>query len=503
MKLQTKMIAISLGGVLLTTVGGILVQMSIIRQQGITMLRDSMRATILGAENTRQSVSAMRQQHMFDEASLKEEAAHISDYRQTRLYQTVPVVAAWTALQDVAAKEGLKFRVPAGQPRNHENAATEAEQRILSAVESGTQPEFFEVDKVHNEAIYARPIRLSQDCLACHGDPATSPSGNGKDMLGFQMEGWKVGDRHGAFVLRSTLDGVDSQVRHSILQTILWILPLACLVGVVIYMVLSRVSGHLLDMVRELINGSEQVNNAVHQIAQSNQSLAQGTSQQASSLEKTSQVAAQVSATADEACVSSQQAASEMESVDGKVKLGRAALSEMEKSMADIHKSSEKIQTTIRVIDEIAFQTHILSLNAAVEAARAGETGVGFAVVAEEVRNLAERSAQAARDTAPLIRESIERSNDGSTRMRQVVTVIEEITESASRARSLVEQMNAGSRQQSSEMVHVSKAVQSMQDVTQGNAAFSEQTAAASEQLSAQAEAMHAVAQRLSQIVAG
>ncbi|WP_263408445.1 methyl-accepting chemotaxis protein [Terriglobus tenax] len=503
MKLQTKIISISLGGVLLTTVGGIFVQMSIIRQQGITMLRDSMRATILGAENTRQSVSNMRREHMFDDKSLKEEALTATDYRQTRLYQTVPVVAAWTALREVATKEGLKFRVPASHPRNPKNAADETEQRILAAVESGEQPEFFEVDEKNNEAIYARPITLTQDCLFCHGSPATSPSGNGKDMLGFPMEGWKAGDRHGAFVLRSNLAGVDTLAHDSILKTLMWIVPLASLVGVAIYLILARVSYRLREMVQELTTGSEQVSTAVQQIAQSNQSLAQGTTMQASSLEDTSRAASSVSAAADGACRNSEQAAEEMQGVDEKVRQGSNALKEMEASMTDIQSSSEKIQTTIRVIDEIAFQTHILALNAAVEAARAGETGVGFAVVAEEVRNLAERSAQAARDTAPLIRESIARSNDGSARMQQMISVIGGITESSARARTLVEEVSSGSRQQAGEMVQITRAIQGMQDVTQGNAAFSEQTAAASEELSAQAEAMNAVAHRLAKIVEG
>lgn len=467
------------------------------------MLRDSMRATILGAENTRQSVSNMRKQHMFDDKSLRQEALGAPDYRQTRLYQTVPVVAAWTALRDVASKEGLAFRVPASHPRNLQNTADSLEQRILAEVESGEQPEFFEVDSKANEAIYARPIRLTQDCLVCHGDPSTSQTANGKDMLGFPMEGWRVGDKHGAFVLRSSLAGVDRLARKSILRTLAWVGPMACMVGLLIYVVLSRVSSRLRDMVHELTSGSEQVTSAVQQIAQSNQSLAQGTVGQASSLEDTSRAATSVTAAAEGACKNSQMAAVEMENVDARVRLGRAALFEMDASMAEIQRSSEQIQTTIRVIDQIAFQTHILSLNAAVEAARAGESGSGFAVVAEEVRRLAERSAQAARETAPLIRESIERSNQGCAKVAQMAGVIDEITESSIRARKLVQEVDNESKHQAIEMVQVSSAIQGMKGMTQDNAAFSEQTAAASEQLSAQADAMYAVAHQLSRIVEG
>ena len=270
-----------------------------------------------------------------------------------------------------------------------------------------------------------------------------------------------------------------------------------------IYIVLGRLNGTLRTIVSELTSGSEQVTTAVAQITESNQSLAQGTTEQVSSLGETSKAADEVTRAAESAHNNSERAATEMQSVDVKVQQGRAALKQMQISMADIQASSEKIQTTIHVIDEISFQTHILALNAAVEAARAGETGLGFAVVAEEVRNLAQRSAQAAHDTAPIIRESIQHSTEGSRQMQQLTILIEDITQSAQRAKSLVQDVNDGSRKQAQDMVHVSRTIRSMQNVTQENAAFSEQTAAASEELNAQADAVNAVAHRLTRIVEG
>src|ERR1700742_4175435 len=115
----------------------------------------------------------------------------------------------------------------------------------------------------------------------------------------------------------------------------------------------------------------------------------------------------------------------------------------MLESMKDISTSSEKISKIIKVIDEIAFQTNILALNAAVEAARAGEAGMGFAVVAEEVRNLAQRSAQAARDTASLIEESILKSTEGSRKLEEVASSIVGITESAGKVKTLVHEVGA------------------------------------------------------------
>jgi methyl-accepting chemotaxis protein len=155
------------------------------------------------------------------------------------------------------------------------------------------------------------------------------------------------------------------------------------------------------------------------------------------------------------------------------------------------------------VIDEIAFQTYILALNAAVEAARAGVAGAGFAVVADEVRSLAQRSAQAAKDTALLIEESIAKSNAGAVKLEQVAVVIGRITESAARVKILVDEVNLGSREQARGIEQVLKAIQQMEQVTQGSAANSEENAAASEELAAQAESMDNIAHQLRAVVEG
>jgi methyl-accepting chemotaxis protein/methyl-accepting chemotaxis protein-1 (serine sensor receptor) len=172
-------------------------------------------------------------------------------------------------------------------------------------------------------------------------------------------------------------------------------------------------------------------------------------------------------------------------------------------SMAAIKESSDKVAKIIKTIDEIAFQTNILALNAAVEAARAGESGMGFAVVAEEVRALAQRSAQAARDTADLIEESIARSSEGQQKVTLVSHAIESITTSTANMKMLVDGVSLASRQQSQGIDQVTQAVSQMEKVTQETAATAEESAAASEELSAQAAtSMHAVG-RLDGLVNG
>lgn len=165
--------------------------------------------------------------------------------------------------------------------------------------------------------------------------------------------------------------------------------------------------------------------------------------------------------------------------------------------MDEIHASSGKISKIIKVIDEIAFQTNILALNAAVEAARAGEAGMGFAVVADEVRNLAQRCAQAARDTSSLIADSIRTSNDGKSKVDQVAGAVRSITAESAKVKVLVDEVSVGSEEQTRGIEQVAKAINQMEQVTQRSAASAEEGAAAAEELNAQSATMRELVDRL------
>ncbi|MFH1034920.1 MAG: methyl-accepting chemotaxis protein, partial [Pseudomonadota bacterium] len=166
------------------------------------------------------------------------------------------------------------------------------------------------------------------------------------------------------------------------------------------------------------------------------------------------------------------------------------SMGELTQSMQDINAAGEQTGKIIKTIDEIAFQTNLLALNAAVEAARAGEAGAGFAVVAEEVRNLAMRAAEAAKNTSSLIEGTIKKTKEGSELVARTNDAFQEVATSAAKVAELVGEIAAASSEQAQGIEQVNKATNEMDKVTQTNAANAEESASASEELSAQSETM-------------
>jgi len=245
------------------------------------------------------------------------------------------------------------------------------------------------------------------------------------------------------------------------------------------------------------------VASAAGQVSSSSQSLAQGSSEQAASLEETSASSEEINSMACKNTENSRSAADLVTQSQRKFANTNQSLDQMVVSMDEINSQSGKISKIIKVIDEIAFQTNILALNAAVEAARAGEAGMGFAVVADEVRNLAQRCAQAAKDTSALIEESIAKSNDGKTKVDQVAAAIRAITGEVASVKTLVDEVNLGSQEQARGTDQIGKAITLMEQVTQKTAANAEESAAAADELTAQSESLKEVVERLTAMVGG
>jgi methyl-accepting chemotaxis protein len=285
------------------------------------------------------------------------------------------------------------------------------------------------------------------------------------------------------------------------ISIVMMLLSIAIGGGVVV--VVRSIVEVLRSSVIELREGAEQVANAASQVSSSSQSLAQGSSEQAASLEETSASSEEINSMARKNTDNSRDTANLLSRSNEKVDQANRHLQEMVVSMNLITDSSGKISKIIKVIDEIAFQTNILALNAAVEAARAGEAGMGFAVVADEVRSLAQRSAQAAKDTAVLIEDSIRRADEGKLKVDQVAEAIQEVTQDSGRVKVMVDEVSLGSEEQSKGIDQIGRAISQMEQVTQTIAANAEESAAAAEELSAQSEALKDVVGRLHTMVDG
>ncbi|MBU0740948.1 hypothetical protein KJ554_01200 [bacterium] len=292
---------------------------------------------------------------------------------------------------------------------------------------------------------------------------------------------------------------------HQRVEMVLLILvSLGMLVGGALVVSLTR--NIVKDLKRVIVGMGEsvgQVTTASAHLSESSQDLAHGASTQASTLE---QISASLQDLSAKTRLNAANAAKmdDMADVVSKASLRSAeAGSRMQEAISKVQKSSGDTARIIKSIDEIAFQTNLLALNAAVEAARAGEAGKGFAVVAEEVRNLAQRSAEAARDTTALIAESKQDAERGVKVTAEISEAIRSISDSIAQVTELIREVTTASGEQAVGIEELNNAVADMEQVTQSNAANSEQTAASSEELSAQAGEMVYMIEVLQQIAGG
>jgi methyl-accepting chemotaxis protein len=243
----------------------------------------------------------------------------------------------------------------------------------------------------------------------------------------------------------------------------------------------------LRELVGDIQQSAETINTAAKEIAAGNVDLSSRTEEQASSLEETASSMEELTATVRQNAENAKQANDLAASAQSVAEKGGEVVGQVVHTMSSIHQASSKIADIIGVIDGIAFQTNILALNAAVEAARAGEQGRGFAVVATEVRNLAKRSADAAKEIKGLISDSVDRVEAGNRLVDQAGRTMEEVVGSIKRVAKIVTDISEASREQSAGIEQVSLAVSQMDEVTQQNAALVEEAAAAAESLEEQA----------------
>jgi methyl-accepting chemotaxis protein/methyl-accepting chemotaxis protein-1 (serine sensor receptor) len=307
----------------------------------------------------------------------------------------------------------------------------------------------------------------------------------------------------GGKAFQSELADVEtSNSRQRALAGLLFLVAVAFAIMTILVME-RQVSTPLRELTERLETGARQLANSAMQVSGSGILLAEGASHQAASLEETSASSQQISAMAERSAADCQSTAQLVGMSQTKFSDTNKSLLQLVNAMDEIRVSSGKVSKIIKVIDEIAFKTNILALNAAVEAARAGEAGAGFAVVAEEVRNLAQKCAQAASDSAKIVEESILRSNEGKVRLDGVSVSIRAVTSESVKVKTLVDQINVASTEQTRGIGQIARSISEMERVIQASAASAEESAAAAEELTAQSDVLNGIVTSLGLVIGG
>ena len=306
---------------------------------------------------------------------------------------------------------------------------------------------------------------------------------------------------YGAVVdIERTLTGLVD--RYQILQLLLGVGAFALAIGIGV-VVARSITAPLSRVIASLTAGAQEASTVARQLSSANREIAEGAKEQSAAVQETSGSMQQVASATHQNAQHAEEAEQLMEETMNLVSRGLNSMDRMSRTIAEIKKSADDTAKIVGTIDEIAFQTNLLSLNAAIEAARAGEAGKGFAVVASEVRNLARRSAEAARSTAELIRQSIQRAETGVTVSTESGSALQDITASVRKVGQLVAGISSSSREQAVGIQLINSAVARIDGITQQSSSSTEQSATIARMLDERAVALEAVVRELRALAQG
>ncbi|MEE4357238.1 MAG: methyl-accepting chemotaxis protein [Desulfococcaceae bacterium] len=499
---------VSIGVFLPAILLGVLLKMYILesKEKTLTAFRDKARAVCLVSESVRIEMEKKWEMGLFSLDTLR----HYGEKGDMeKVKAAVPVFFSMEVAMQHAEKNAYIFKVPRFQPRNPQNRPDTLEARVLEILKNENLDEYYETDPQMNAVRYFRPVRLTESCLVCHGNPESSSElwGNdrGEDITGAKMENWKSGEMHGAFEIIQYLDAADRELDASVRKTsgiiFTGLLVMALIFAtLVVHIVSDSVIRPIKDIISKVSGNSAELLKTARHVADSSNRLADGSMSQAASIEESATALEEVNAMTRSTAGNIRQTSEVARNVLQSVETARERMDRMSDAMSSIKESSDQTVTIVKTIDEIAFQTNLLSLNAAIEAARAGESGSGFAVVAEEVRSLALRSAAAAKETTQLIEQSQKNSGRGVEAAGEVKEILLAVVEGVGKVSELAAEIAAASGEQSEGVNQVSIGVSQIGSVTELNTSVAEEVAAAGRELSSRADELNRLLGKLADI---